>query len=374
MGEKAGVEEVGKMATQKKGQVSSSMVRGLLASPYLSLVSRLVLGGVFLYAGVSKVFDPGELAASILSYGLYLPEWFIAFSSHALPPLEVLLGLYLLVGLFSRSSAWAANGLMILFMAALVQGSLRGLDIDCGCFGSAAEESSNLWVDAARDLGLLALGLQLAFASPGKLSVDASLLDERPYRVSGESAGGNGMPVLLPASLTTLVILAIGTFAVLSIAGGESARSFTPNDSGLLPVGSEAPGFTAETVEGAVVSLDDNGEEEATMLVFFATWCPHCNNEAPIISELESQYEDLRVVMVGIDGRDDPSKVREFVERYDIKGPAIYQPSLGTTYRVSGYPTIYVLDGDDEVVAAHSGEASREVYEEWIEEALGSGS
>ena len=35
------------------------------------------------------------------------------------------------------------------------------------------------------------------------------------------------------------------------------------------------------------------------MLVFFATWCPHCNNEAPTISELESQYDALWVVMVG---------------------------------------------------------------------------
>lgn len=88
----------------------------------------------------------------------------------------------------------------------------------------------------------------------------------------------------------------------------------------------------------------------------------------------EGEYEDLRVVMVGIDGQDDPEKVREFVERYDIESPAVYQPSLGPTYQVSGYPTTYVLDGEGEIVAAHSGEAPREVYEGWIEEALGTGS
>jgi thiol-disulfide isomerase/thioredoxin len=106
------------------------------------------------------------------------------------------------------------------------------------------------------------------------------------------------------------------------------------------------------------------------MLVFFATWCPHCNNEAPIISELEEQYEDLQVVMVGIDPQDDPQKVREFVERYRIESPAVYEPPLGQTYNISGYPTTYVLDGEGQVVAAHSGEAPREVYEGWIEEAL----
>ncbi len=150
-----------KVSTQERGVEKYRAVRGLLASPYLSLFSRLVLGGVFLYAGASQVFDPGSLAASIRSYGLSLPEWFVTLSAHSLPLLEVLLGLYLLAGLFTRASTWAANGLLVLFLAGLIQGALRGLEIDCGCFGPAASGESNLWLDALRDLGMLALGLQL---------------------------------------------------------------------------------------------------------------------------------------------------------------------------------------------------------------------
>jgi uncharacterized membrane protein YphA (DoxX/SURF4 family) len=161
---------------KEKGRRKYRVVRGVLFSPYLSLVSRLVLGGVFLYAGASKVFDPGRLAASIRSYGLGLPEWFVTLSAYALPPFEVLLGLYLLEGLFTRASAWVTNGMMILFIVALAQGALRSLEIDCGCFGSASgAEASSLWVDLVRDLGLLALGLQIAFAPPGKFSFDARL-------------------------------------------------------------------------------------------------------------------------------------------------------------------------------------------------------
>ena len=66
--------------------------------------------------------------------------------------------------------------MMILFIVALAQGALRGLEIDCGCFGSASgAEASSLRVDLVRDLGLLALGLQIAFAPPGKFSLDARL-------------------------------------------------------------------------------------------------------------------------------------------------------------------------------------------------------
>ena len=159
----------------QKGQSWYSAVWGLLRGSYATLVSRLVLGGVFLVAGATKIPDPGGLAASIRSYELSLPEWFVSFSAHALPYLEVMLGLYLLAGLFQKVFAWATTGLTALFLLALLQGALRGLEIDCGCFGSSAGEINSLWLAAARDVGLLLLGIHLALAPVGSFSVDALL-------------------------------------------------------------------------------------------------------------------------------------------------------------------------------------------------------
>jgi thiol-disulfide isomerase/thioredoxin len=186
-----------------------------------------------------------------------------------------------------------------------------------------------------------------------------------------DSSGPNRAVMLALAGFTALVIVAIAALAIFSTigGGGGGAANFTPNDEGLIPVGQKAPAFTAETVGGGRVSVGED-EAEATMLVFFATWCPHCQAEAPVMSELESQYEVLQMVMVGIDGEDNPQKVQQFVEEYDFESPAVYDPALGPEYEVSGYPTTYVLDGENRVVGAHSGEAPREVYEGWIEEAL----
>lgn len=156
-----------------KGQNDSSTLSNLLANSYATLISRLILGGVFLFAGISKALDPGALASSIRSYGLGLPEWFVSLSAYSLPYLEIILGLYLLVGLFTKSSAWATNGLMLLFIVALAQEAARGLEIDCGCFGAVAgNEAGSLWLDALRDVGLLALGLHIALTPTGRLSVD----------------------------------------------------------------------------------------------------------------------------------------------------------------------------------------------------------
>lgn len=66
-------------------------------------------------------------------------------------------------------------GLLVVFMFAILQGALRGLEIDCGCFGTTTGGAPSLWADVARDLGLLVLGLYLAYSRPGRFSVDAKI-------------------------------------------------------------------------------------------------------------------------------------------------------------------------------------------------------
>lgn len=202
----------------------------------------------------------------------------------------------------------------------------------------------------------------------------STLSKKGPGKKGNKNASGSNRGIVLAlAGFTAVAIVVIALFAVISTTGGGNASNFTPNDQGLLPTGTQAPEFTAETVDGGSVSVG-GGSTDATMLVFFASWCPHCQNEAPIINDFEDQYEDLRIVMIGIDTAqgDNPEKVREFVREYGIQSPAVYEPSLGAEYQVSGYPTVYVLDGNGEIVAANSGEAPREVYEDWIQEAAGS--
>lgn len=194
----------------------------------------------------------------------------------------------------------------------------------------------------------------------------------RKGRVPGTPGGsGGGRLALILAAITGAALLSIAGVAVL-VAGGPGADSYTPNDEGLIETGSSAPAFTASAIGGGDVSVGgDAGDSRATLLVFFATWCPHCQNEAPIVSDLASQNDDLEVVMVGIDGQDDPQKVQEFVQGYGIEGSSVYEPSLGQEYRVTGYPTVYVLNGNGAVVAANSGETPRGVLEDWVGVALG---
>jgi uncharacterized membrane protein YphA (DoxX/SURF4 family) len=112
--------------------------RAALGNPYLTLISRLVLGGIFFLAGLAKLGVPDALTASINSYGMPLPDWLVQALALSLPTLEIVAGLWLIVGLFTRLAAAASGGLLLVFLIALIQATLRGLSPDCGCFSGPA--------------------------------------------------------------------------------------------------------------------------------------------------------------------------------------------------------------------------------------------
>lgn len=97
------------------------------------LTIRLVLGGLFLAAGLSKVGAPLQTLASIYAYQIVLPDWLANTVAHALPWMEILLGLAMLAGLWLPVAAgWIATMLGI-FIVLTAQAWWRGLTIDCGC-------------------------------------------------------------------------------------------------------------------------------------------------------------------------------------------------------------------------------------------------
>jgi uncharacterized membrane protein YphA (DoxX/SURF4 family) len=103
-----------------------------------ALVLRLLLGGLFLWAGLSKLGSPLQTLATIYSYQIVLPDWMAATMAATLPWLEILLGLALLIGLCPPVTlGWTAL-LLLAFTALTAQAWWRELPIDCGCVNLAA--------------------------------------------------------------------------------------------------------------------------------------------------------------------------------------------------------------------------------------------
>ncbi|MFA7266836.1 MAG: MauE/DoxX family redox-associated membrane protein [Candidatus Nanopelagicales bacterium] len=110
--------------------------------PWIGLVFRLILAGVLGYAGLIKLFEDEGAKRAVLAYRVFPPEW-ASFLGYALPIVEVLLALLLLVGLFTRWAALVTAVLMLGFVAGIASVWARGFSIDCGCFGGGGDVTAD---------------------------------------------------------------------------------------------------------------------------------------------------------------------------------------------------------------------------------------
>lgn len=127
-----------------------------------SLVLRIVLGVIFLYAAWTKISQPWELfAMSIDSYELLPLKW-VEFVARTLPWFEATIGVCLIAGIFLRTAAAATSLLLAVFFGLMVRAYAKGMQINCGCFGAGEVIS---WKTLLRDGSLLAAALALASMS-----------------------------------------------------------------------------------------------------------------------------------------------------------------------------------------------------------------
>jgi uncharacterized membrane protein YphA (DoxX/SURF4 family) len=110
-------------------------MKSFLSNKYLILSSRLLLGFIFVYAGVEKIADPDGFAVSITNYRI-LPVEIVNIFAVGLPWLELFTGILLIFGVAVKENSFIIGCLMVIFTAMVFIAVLRGLDIDCGCFGT----------------------------------------------------------------------------------------------------------------------------------------------------------------------------------------------------------------------------------------------
>jgi len=111
----------------------------MIRNKYILFGFRLVVGGVFIWAGLLKIFDPLGFAQNIANYRVF-PQGISFFLALFLPWIEVICGVFLIVGILRGASSLLLSGLLSVFLALIALTILRGIDIDCGCFGSISRK------------------------------------------------------------------------------------------------------------------------------------------------------------------------------------------------------------------------------------------
>ncbi|WP_243301344.1 MauE/DoxX family redox-associated membrane protein [Geothrix oryzisoli] len=144
-------------------------LRQALRNRWLTLAVRILLGLVFIAAALPKIGDPPAFAKAIWAYQL-VPGRLLNPMALALPWLELVCGLALVLGIWVRAAGVWIAALLLSFTLALSVNLGRRHPVDCGCFGATAhrteaERLADMRWSVLRDAGLLLLCAQLLLAS-----------------------------------------------------------------------------------------------------------------------------------------------------------------------------------------------------------------
>jgi len=143
----------------------------------MGLLARLVLGVVLIWAGAVKVTNPAQSALAVRAFKV-LPYDVAGYVGYGLPVLEILLGLLVVTGLFTRQSAALGGLLMLAFIFGISWAWAHGYSIDCGCFGGggtiAASQTQYPW-EILRDTGITACAAWLVVRPRTPYSLDHRL-------------------------------------------------------------------------------------------------------------------------------------------------------------------------------------------------------
>lgn len=163
----------------------------------------------------------------------------------------------------------------------------------------------------------------------------------------------------------TIGVIIIGAIIAVALASRVPQSATTINQKSQLTVGQTAPTFSVSTTSGP---FDLATVNSPVLLEVFATWCPHCQHEVPVMNVLTKEFAGkVAVVAVsgspyGIDGSspENQADVLQFVQKLGVSYPVAFDPDLkvASAYLQGGYPTIVIIDTHKKVRYINSGEIS----------------
>jgi len=160
--------------------------------------------------------------------------------------------------------------------------------------------------------------------------------------------------------MAALLVLALLAYGIMAQARGPRNRG-------------QAPDFTLPLYQGGELSLADL-RGQVVVLNFWASWCPPCRDEAPILEAGWQRYRDKGVIFVGVDYMDTEPAARDFIEEFGITCPN--GPDLGgriaRAYRIRGVPETFFITPQGEIAEVVIGPLTEDRLSATLEQLLGS--
>ncbi len=203
-----------------------------------------------------------------------------------------------------------------------------------------------------------------ALGSPGAgLPAARGALGSPGAALKGCTRGVLWLGLGLVACLAAILIAALlGSFGYAQIGPGGVLSD--------IRTGRPAPDFELPTLDGEMVRLSDF-RGRPVLLSFWATFCPQCARQLPLVAAAEAEYDDVNLAVVAVSSGQSPDHVRRYLERRGLSLRVLIDPDKAVyrAYRVVGLPTTLWLDADGVVRAVELGELKAEIIGRHVAEA-----
>ena len=147
---------------------------------YIFLALRLLIGGIFFYAGLEKILAPFDFSVAIYNYRLF-PGHLLGVMAATVPWIETTAGLCLLAGFNTKGAAALTSFLLLIFIGLIIISAIRGLDIDCGCFGSLERKVG--WLAILEDTSLFVISMSVLLFEKNALNLQELINKMLPRRI-----------------------------------------------------------------------------------------------------------------------------------------------------------------------------------------------
>jgi uncharacterized membrane protein YphA (DoxX/SURF4 family)/thiol-disulfide isomerase/thioredoxin len=299
-------------------------IQQLLSHQKVLLASRLLLGSIFIAASLGKVANPDDFVKLVTSYNI-LPAGLAQLFGMFLPWVELIIGSFLILGVFSRLASGIGMALTASFIVANFCSLLCGSEASCGCFGQA--------MPLSHTQSLLLDGAMLLMAAPLLLRRDepwlAIPLPSASRAFSATMAVllllGPFLPQATPVAARLNVDEAPVTISQPVVSNTAACGGGIPVEvENVIKVGPNTPSAGGSIDQRISASLETS---EAVFLFFYADWCHFCQNEKPIIDALEQQYSG-QITFLRLNNEKEAEAFKQF--------------------SVTGFPTMYLITGEGE--------------------------
>ena len=139
-----------------------------IRSLHLPLIFRVILGIIFIYASYDKILDPAGFSKNIHNFHV-TPLAVENLAALIIPWMELIIGVFLIFGVYLEGSISITIGLYIFFIIILSQAVFRGIDVHCGCFKTEADVGvTDLRMELIKRIGEDFVLLGMAFVIKNK--------------------------------------------------------------------------------------------------------------------------------------------------------------------------------------------------------------